>query len=279
MATKVIGVYCSYSVSTKEIPYTEKYSEFSVRDAVVFSDEEGKEEYGIIKYIDRNSVDKDAVINGSIILRKATANDTQRVEREAAESERAMDICKKYVIKHGLEMEVFAAGYSFDGSKIQFTFTADDRIDFRELVKDLAKDLKKQIHLRQIGPRDKAKLVGGYGKCGRPLCCNTHLAKMESIGMDMVRDQGLEGKGSSKLSGACGKLLCCLKYEVEAYKELRASLPSVGNKVRLKKTPSTAFKQVPVVIGLDILNQKVRVALDGHEVVMLDASEVEKITR
>ena len=141
MATKVIGVYCSYSVSTKEIPYVEKYSEFSVRDAIVFSDEEGKEEYGIIKYIDRNSVDKDAVIKGSIILRKATANDSQRVERQVAESERAMNVCKKHVIKHGLEMGVFAAGYSFDGSKIQFTFTADDRIDFRELVKDLAVSL------------------------------------------------------------------------------------------------------------------------------------------
>ena len=234
METKVLGIQGGCLMEIVEIPYIEKYAGFSYGDEVIFKDAEGKEEYGVVKYCNRDTVAKDKVLFTSKILRKATANDIQKVESHIETARVSLEKCNKIVASFGLEMSVFRAGYSFDGSKLYFLFTADDRIDFRELVKELAKVMKKQIQLHQIGPRDKAKFIGGYGKCGRELCCSTWLGKLESISMEMVREQALEGKGSSKLSGACGKLLCCLKYEVDAYKALRKQLPRIGVFVSLK---------------------------------------------
>ncbi|MEK7673166.1 MAG: regulatory iron-sulfur-containing complex subunit RicT [Patescibacteria group bacterium] len=272
MATKVIGIECAYSSSVVEIPTSEKYT-IAVGDEVIFKDPEDKEEYGMIKYIGRDATYEDRVAFNSKVLRKATPNDIQKVDSHIELSRAALKKCKEVVAKLGLEMNVFSCGYSLDGMRVQFMFTAEDRIDFRELVKDLAKVLQKQIHLRQIGPRDKAKMIGGYGKCGRPLCCSTWLGRLESIGMEMVRVQALESKGSSKLSGSCGKLLCCLKYEVESYKELRKTVPRIGLIVRVKKT-----SQEGMVVAVDILNQKVKVAIKGADSVVTEASGVEKVS-
>jgi len=272
--SKVTGITCLYNASTVEIPFSEK-ANVDVGDRVVFKNEDGKEEFGLIAYKE-GKPSKDAVsIPGSLILRKATPNDVQRVESHAVQATQAMETCKQLVSKHEIEMFIFQAGVSFDGTKAYFMFTADDRVDFRELVKDLAKVLKKQIHLRQIGPRDKAKLIGGFGKCGRSLCCNSFLDKLESINMDMVREQGLESKGSSKLSGVCGKLLCCLKYEVESYKDLKKGLPQIGSKVVLKKGSAYPGKEA-YVAALDILNQKVRVQFDEREGDTVHVDDIDK---
>lgn len=277
MATKVTGIECAYSSSLLEIPYSEK-ADVKPGDDVIFKDSEGKEEYGVVKYINKEAADEETVLSSSKILRPATANDMQKVASHELQAEQALGTCKKLVDKLGLDMYVFKASYSFDGSKAHFLFTADERVDFRELVKELAKKLKKQIHLRQIGPRDKAKLIGGYGRCGRALCCYTFLERLESINMDMVRVQGLESKGSSKLSGACGKLLCCLRYEVEEYRKLRENLPEIGSIVKLKRSVPVSVKE-GTVIGLDVLNQKVKLQVEGEDNLILDAGKIDKVIK
>lgn len=271
MATKVTGIESTYSSTVVEIPFNEKNGVI-VGEEVIFKDAEEKEEYGIIRYVNRDSFDEDKILFTSKVLRKATPNDIQKVDSHVETSKHAVKKCKELIEKFGLDMHVFKAGYSFDGNKVQFMFTSDDRVDFRDLVKDLAKVLQKQIHLRQIGPRDKAKFIGGYGKCGRPLCCGTWLGKLESINMEMVRVQALESKGSSKLSGACGKLLCCLKYEMEAYKDLRKGVPKIGSLVKLKN-PS----QEGTVIALDILNQKVKIISQNGEYSTVGVKDIDKI--
>lgn len=271
---KVIGVLCNFSGSVLEIPYYE--DDVSPGEKIIFKDAEDKEEFGTVKYVNRDAVEPDKILLRSKVLRKATLNDAQKVENYNDMIPEATESCKKLIEKHELLMQVFRVGFSFDGGKVHFMFTADDRVDFRELVKDLAKVFKKQIYLRQVGPRDKAKITGGFGKCGRELCCYTFLNKLESINMEMVRDQGLESKGSSKLSGACGKLLCCLKYEVFTYKELKKTVPDVSSVILLKKSsPYQAMKGD--VIGLDILNQKVKVILENKEYAVIDVAMIDKV--
>lgn len=272
MNTKVIGIQSAFCSENIEIPFNDK-ADVAVGDEVIFKDEEDREEYGIIKYVNCDAVDKDKVIFTSTILRKATANDIQRVDSNVEKAREGMEKCKELLEKTSLDMNVFRSSYSFDGLRIHFMFTSEDRVDFRDLVKDLAKVLKKQIHLRQIGPRDKAKMIAGYGKCGRPLCCSTWLGKLESIGMEMVRAQALESKGSAKLSGACGKLLCCLKYEVEAYRDLRKGLPNVGELVKMAK----GSREMVKVVGLDILNQKLKIVSPDGEYLTVGAEDVERV--
>lgn len=273
MATKVIGIESAYSSTVVEIPHNDKFG-VSTGDEVIFKDSEEKEEYGIVKYVNRDAVEDDKILFTSKILRRATENDIQKVDGHIELSRASIKKCRELVEKYGLMMNVFRAGYSFDGTRVQLMFTSDDRVDFRDLVKDLAKVLQKQIHLRQIGPRDRAKMIGGYGKCGRPLCCSTWLGKLESVNMEMVRIQALESKGSSKLSGACGKLLCCLKYEVEAYRELRKTVPRIGSVVKVKKHPGEA-----TVVAVDILNQRVKVILESREWVSVNVSEIDKVVK
>jgi len=275
---KVIGIDCSFSNKILEIPFREN-DNVNYGDIVVFKDAENKEEFGVIKYKNVPSVDSEKILFTSKILRIATPNDIQKVENHLDQSRVSLNSCRKLIKKHNLAMNVFRSTFSFDGSKVLFMFTADERIDFRELVKDLAKTLQKQIYLRQIGPRDKAKIVSGYGKCGRELCCSTFLGKLESISMEMVRIQSLESKGSSKLSGACGKLLCCLKYEVEAYKTLKKTLPYISAKVIVKKgSPFTGKKGT--VIALDILNQKVKLYIEeGGDIYIFDVSDIKIIPK
>lgn len=269
---KVIGIDVRHSPKPVEILYNEK-TEVNVKDEVIFKDDDGKEEYGVIAYVNKSPSEPDAVVAQGKILRKATANDIQKLEKFGEQGEEAAKKCKELVAKHALEMRVFAGVYSFDESRLYFLFTAEARVDFRDLVKDLAALFRKQIHLRQIGPRDRAKMIGGYGKCGRELCCSSFLGKLESINMEMVRVQGLESKGSSKLSGSCGKLLCCLKYEVEAYKALRKAMPRMGDRVNV-----TAEGKDAKVVAIDVLNQKMKVFLpESKEYMVVGASEVKKL--
>lgn len=277
MVQKVIGLYCPFSGTIVEIPQRETDS-FVVGDSVVYKDEDSKEEFGTVKFTNVKPFEVEKVLRSSKILRLATLNDLQKMESHMDQSVQSLDICRKLVGEYELQMQVFRAGVSFDGTKVHFMFTAEERVDFREMVKDLAKALKKQIYLRQVGPRDKAKIIGGYGKCGRTLCCSTFLGRLESISMDMVRDQGLESKGSSKLSGACGKLLCCLKYEIDTYRSLRSSIPDIESVVRLKKHVLSSSKEGRV-IGFDILNQRVKIVTTDKEFMVIDAKDVDKVIK
>src|SRR4030065_1929955 len=143
------------------------------------------------------------------------------------------EIVKK-IKKHGLSMKLVGISISLDDRNLTFYFTAEGRVDFRELLRDLVSTFKKMIRLQQIGPKDAAKLIGGFGPCGRPVCCQTFLSDMKSITMDLARDQNLEGVTSSKISGICGKLMCCLDYEAEMYSEARKGLPEVGKEILIE---------------------------------------------
>ena len=164
------------------------------------------------------------------VIRVATQEDLAHVAENAAREKSAFAICNKKIEAHKLEMKLVDVEYTFDNSKILFYFTADGRVDFRELVKDLASVFRTRIELRQIGVRDEAKMLGGLGVCGRPLCCSTFLGGFQPVSIKMAKEQGLS-LNPVKISGTCGRLMCCLKYEQEAYQDLLRSTPTVNSLV------------------------------------------------
>ena len=163
------------------------------------------------------------------MIRIATEED-RRTEEKNREKKRSIQICLEKIRKHGLEMKLINAEYTFDNNKVLFYFTADGRIDFRELVKDLAAVFRTRIELRQIGVRDETKIRGGIGVCGRPLCCHTYLSEFAPVSIKMAKEQNLS-LNPTKISGVCGRLMCCLTNEQETYEELNSHLPSVGDTV------------------------------------------------
>ncbi len=167
------------------------------------------------------------------IVRLATDDDIKKVAENREKEKSAFTICEEKIAKHGLEMKLTDVEYTFDGSKILFYFTADGRVDFRELVKDLAAVFKTRIELRQIGVRDEAKMLGGIGICGRPYCCNAYMGEFQPVSIKMAKEQGLS-LNPTKISGACGRLMCCLKYEQEAYEHLAKITPKAGALVETK---------------------------------------------
>ena len=192
------------------------------------------------------------------VIRIATEADKQRqLENHEKEAE-AMRICQEKINKHNPEMKLISAEYAFDGSKVLFNFTADGRVDFRELVKDLASVFKTRIELRQIGVRDETKICGGMGICGRELCCCTYLSDFASVSIKMAKEQGLS-LNPSKISGLCGRLMCCLKNEQETYEDLNSRLPDVGATVT---TPEGLSGQVQSV---NVLRQNVKVVVDVND--------------
>ena len=165
------------------------------------------------------------------IIRVATPEDDEKELENKKKEKKAYKICLEKIKKHGLEMKLINTEYTFDNNKVLFYFTADGRIDFRELVKDLASVFKTRIELRQVGVRDETKMLGGIGVCGRPLCCNTFLPEFAPVSIKMAKEQSLS-LNPTKISGVCGRLMCCLKNEQETYEYLNANLPSVGENVK-----------------------------------------------
>jgi cell fate regulator YaaT (PSP1 superfamily) len=190
------------------------------------------------------------------VMRKATGEDLVQVEENRKKSEEAFKICLEKIQKHNLEMKLIDVEYTFDNNKILFYFTADGRVDFRELVKDLAAVFRTRIELRQIGVRDEAKMIGGLGVCGRTLCCCTHLTEFHPVSIKMAKEQSLS-LNPSKISGTCGRLMCCLKYEQEAYEDLLKRIPKVG---ALVQTPAGTGN----VVYVSLLEEKVKVKLDEN---------------
>lgn len=164
------------------------------------------------------------------VIRVAAEADIQQAERNQQNERSAYDICQEKILAHKIEMKLVDVEYAFDSSKIIFYFTANGRVDFRSLVKDLAAVFKTRIELRQIGVRDEAKMLGGLGPCGRPICCGSFLGDFQPVSIKMAKEQGLS-LNPTKISGLCGRLMCCLKYEQENYEEVRRRLPRVGKEV------------------------------------------------
>lgn len=187
-------------------------------------------EYGYVVLGSREVEEEKVVQPLKSVIRMATKADDE-VERRNHEKEKdAFRICKEKIRKHGLQMKLIDAEYTFDNNKVLFYFTADGRIDFRELVKDLASVFKTRIELRQVGVRDETKIVGGIGICGRPLCCHSYLSEFIPVSIKMAKEQNLS-LNPTKISGVCGRLMCCLKNEEETYEELNSKLPGVGDYV------------------------------------------------
>lgn len=182
------------------------------------------------------------------VMRAATADDLKKVEENKKREKQAFTICNEKIAKHKLEMKLVDVEFTFDNNKILFYFTADGRVDFRELVKDLASVFRTRIELRQIGVRDEAKMMGGLGVCGRPFCCSTFLGEFQPVSIKMAKEQGLS-LNPSKISGTCGRLMCCLKYEQEAYEELLRTTPRQGAVVRTKDGKGTVV-EVNLLTGM-----------------------------
>ena len=189
------------------------------------------------------------------VLRIATERDDEQEANNKKKEKEAFKICLEKIRKHGLEMKLIDAEYTFDNNKVLFYFTADGRIDFRELVKDLASVFKTRIELRQIGVRDETKILGGIGICGRPLCCHTYLSEFAPVSIKMAKEQNLS-LNPTKISGVCGRLMCCLKNEQETYEYLNRKLPGVGDIVTL---PDGMKGEVS---GVNVLRQLVKVLVD-----------------
>ena len=198
------------------------------------------------------------------VLRPATEEDVKAQEANTAREKEAFKICLEKIRKHNLEMKLIDSEYTFDNNKLLFYFTADGRVDFRELVKDLAAVFKTRIELRQIGVRDETKILGGIGVCGRALCCHTYLSEFIPVSIKMAKEQNLS-LNPTKISGVCGRLMCCLKNEEEAYEELNSHLPSVGEYVttsdglRGEVQSTSVLKQlVKVIVTLDNDEKEIR---------------------
>ena len=192
------------------------------------------------------------------VIRVATPEDDQKSQENIEKGKKAFKICKEKIAKHGLEMKLIDSEYTFDNNKVLFYFTADGRIDFRELVKDLASVFKTRIELRQVGVRDEAKMLGGIGMCGRPLCCNTYLSEFIPVSIKMAKEQNLS-LNPTKISGICGRLMCCLKNEQEAYEHLNSNLPNVGETVKT----FDGFKGE--VASVNVLRQKVKIVIEQND--------------
>ncbi len=226
---------------------------YHVGDHVIIDTARGPE-YGICAGSNHKISTKDVVSPLRSVLRHTTLQDEKQVEENRAKEKRAYDVCLQKISEHGLDMQLVSAECAFDGSKILFFFTADERVDFRELVKNLASIFHTRIELRQIGVRDKAKMVGGLGICGRPFCCASFLDDFQPVSIKMAKTQNLS-LNPTKISGTCGRLMCCLKYEQDAYEDL------------LRHTPlPESFVDTPegrgVVTDVSLLRQKLKVRME-----------------
>ncbi|MBQ1852863.1 MAG: stage 0 sporulation family protein, partial [Lachnospiraceae bacterium] len=220
-------------------------------------------EYGLVVLDKREISENEDMPPLKPIIRMATDEDEQRVKANKEKEKDALAVCRTKVEKHGLDMKLIGCEYTFDNSKLLFYFTADGRVDFRELVKDLATVFHTRIELRQIGVRDETKLRGGIGICGRELCCHTYLSDFIPVSVKMAKEQNLS-LNPTKISGNCGRLMCCLKHEEDAYEYLNSKLPNIGDLVH---TPEGLTGEVS---DRNVLKQKVKVLVhvngaDGDE--------------
>ena len=233
-------------------------------------------EYGEVVAGNKEIEDNEVIHPLKKVTRLATPEDDTRVKENKVKEKEAFFLCKQKIIKHGLNMKLIDVEYTFDNNKILFYFTSDERVDFRELVKDLASIFRTRIELRQIGVRDETKMCGGIGICGRRLCCNQFLSDFQPVSIKMAKDQSLS-LNPIKISGICGRLMCCLKYEQDCYVEIRDRLPEVGDTVI---TPEGKGE----VLSVNVLREQVRVAVkkqdkDDKEASMYSTSDIKLVKK
>ena len=249
--TKVVGV--RFKDTGKTYYFDPKGLEIKKGDLVVVETARGME-CGVAQYAPKEVAENEVTAPLKPVLRIATARDKQILEENKEKEKRAYEVCLQKIEKHKLDMNLTEVEYAFDGSKILFYFTADGRVDFRELVKDLASTFHTRIELRQIGVRDEAKMLGGLGVCGRPFCCSTFLNDFHSVSIKMAKEQGLS-LSPSKISGTCGRLMCCLKYEQNVYEDAAKRMPKAESFVQTPDGPGN-------VKSVDLLRETVKVSLD-----------------
>ena len=229
------------------------------------------------------------------VIRIADEKDIQKHRENKSKEIEALDICLKKIKEHNLDMKLIDVEYTFDNNKVIFYFTADGRVDFRELVKDLATIFKTRIELRQIGVRDEAKMIGGLGPCGRPMCCSTFLGDFASVSIKMAKEQNLS-LNPTKISGICGRLMCCLNYEQSTYEEIRKRLPKVGStvkteygnglvtsnsivkemvKVKLKRGDEEVVEEFKIT-DVELISGEFEDTIDDHNIKLIVESEEDK---
>ena len=229
---------------------------YNIGDYVIVTTSRGTE---ICEVVSGNHTVPDSQIVGQLkpVVRTASDDDVKKMKENRAKEREIFETCEKKIAEHQLEMKLVSVEIAFDGSKILFFFTADGRVDFRELVKDLAASFHTRIDLRQIGVRDEAKMMGGLGFCGQPFCCSRFLSDFQPVSIKMAKEQGLS-LNPTKISGTCGRLMCCLKYEQEAYEHLNKITPRVNSYV---DTPSGKG----TVCDVSLLTGKIKVKMDNTD--------------
>jgi cell fate regulator YaaT (PSP1 superfamily) len=239
--------------------------DLEVNDPVVVTTTRGLE-LGYVVIAPRQVLVNEVTTPLKPVVRKAEPDDISQAQELEAKEKEALIECGESIAQLNLPMKLLSAEYNLDGNRLTFYFSAEERIDFRELVRELTNRLKVRVELRQVGPRDQAKLVGGYGRCGRPLCCMSFLREFVPVSIKMAKEQNLP-LNPMKISGVCGRLLCCLVYESEQYRTMKAELPKEGQRV------STAMG-VATVVGNNPLKKTVLVELDNQVTVELPLSEI-----
>lgn len=251
---KVIGV--RFRDNGKIYYFSSEQFEVEVGQNVIVETARGVE-YGRVVLGNREIHDEKIISTLKPVIRIATEDDDKIQANNKIKSKEAYGICLEKIKKHELEMKLIDCEYTFDNNKVLFYFTADGRVDFRELVKDLAAVFRTRIELRQIGVRDEAKMLGGMGICGRKLCCNTFLSEFAPVSIKMAKEQNLS-LNPTKISGVCGRLMCCLKNEQETYEYLNSKLPNVGEKLKTKDGVVGEVQRV------DVLRQKVKLIVEDE---------------
>lgn len=249
---KVIGV--RFRVAGKIYFFSPGNLEIRQGDHVIVETARGVE-YGRVVSGPKEVKEEEVVQPLKSVIRIATEQDEKTAAKNREKEKEAFQICQEKIRKHNLDMKLIDAEYTFDNNKVLFYFTADGRIDFRELVKDLAAVFRTRIELRQIGVRDETKIRGGIGICGRPLCCSTYLSEFAAVSIKMAKEQNLS-LNPTKISGVCGRLMCCLTNEEETYEELNSQLPSVGD------TVTTSDGLTGTVHSLSVLRKLVKVVVN-----------------
>ena len=233
--------------------------ELNVDEYVIVETARGVE-YGKIVIPVREVGENDVVLPLRKVVRPSSAGDNEKVDENRHEAEKAFNTGVSKIAEHKLDMKLVDVEFTFDRNKIVFYFTAEGRVDFRNLVKDLASIFRTRIELRQIGVRDEAKMLGGIGPCGRMLCCSTFLGDFEPVSIKMAKDQNLS-LNPSKISGLCGRLMCCLKYENDEYEEAKKLMPDIGARIDTPEGPGR-------VVGLNLLERLLQVQLSNEEHVL-----------
>ena len=253
----IVGI--KFGENSKTYNFAAAGFNLSEGDNVIVDTEKGSQ-YGTVVAL---NLENNKNMEYKNVLRIANKNDYKKNINNIRDAKNAVNRCNDLIQEYGLDMKVIDACYTFDREQLIFRFVADNRVDFRQLAKDLGAIYKTRIELRQVGIRDKAKEIGGFGPCGRKLCCNNFLTEFDSVSINMAKNQNL-ALNPTKINGVCGRLLCCLKYENDLYTECKKGLPLVGKKI---KTDQGEGK----VLSVDIFNRTYKVLLEDNEIITLEA--------